>query len=87
MPTKNQIQSHTKVVKWGNSLAIRLSGALREVPNFKQGELSIAISREGFSVKKIQQTPKFTEAELLADLTPENCHANLVPEKFLNNET
>ena len=71
---------HTKIQKWGNGLALRVSGLMREVPKFKQGtEVVVEIVEDGFTVKKVNTKPSlfpFTEAELLEDITPETAHAD-----------
>ncbi len=74
---------NTKVQKWGNSLALRLSGALKDIPNFSEGdEVAIDITVDGFSVKKfkpsITKKMPFTEQELLQQLNHENCHSELL---------
>ncbi|WP_428086955.1 AbrB/MazE/SpoVT family DNA-binding domain-containing protein [Candidatus Thioglobus sp.] len=79
------MQIESKVQKWGNGLALRMSGALRTVPNFKEGDLlTITINENGFSAIKPTQR-KFTEQELLLDITASNAHVDLVP-KLLNSE-
>ena len=71
------MQIESRVQKWGNGLALRMSGALRTVPNLKEGDLlTITINENGFSAIKPSQR-KFTEQELLSDITPNNAHAEL----------
>jgi antitoxin MazE len=75
---------HAKIQKWGNGLALRVSGAIRDIPQFQEGsEVDIEVSEAGFQVVKTI-APKhtkllFKEAELLRDLDPKKGHADLVP--------
>jgi antitoxin MazE len=65
-----------KIQKWGNGLALRIAGAMREVPDFKEGTpVEIEVSKDGFSVKKAATTVSsfklpFSEADLLSGLIP-----------------
>lgn len=72
-----------KIQKWGNGLALRVSGAIRDVPKLMEGMLvEVEIHEDGFTVKK--QTSKklssFTEEELFSNLTPESAHADMLAE-------
>ena len=72
-----------KIQKWGNGLALRVAGVMRDIPSFENGTIvDVDISEDGFIVKK--QSPKklfpFSESEMLADLTPETAHADLLAE-------
>ncbi len=79
------MQIESRVQKWGNGLALRMSGALRTVPNLQEGDLlTITINENGFSAVKPTQR-KFTEQELLRSITPSNAHAELTP-NLLNSE-
>ena len=72
---------HTKIQKWGNSLALRLGGAIREIPRLKEGtEVDIKIFSDGFTVTKAKKTRIFPykETELLKNLSPETAHADLI---------
>jgi antitoxin MazE len=72
-----------KVQKWGNGLAIRVAGVMRDIPHFKDGTpIEVEITENGLIITKIA-TPKknqlpYTEKALLADLNPENAHADLL---------
>ncbi len=79
------MQIESKIQKWGNGLALRMSGALRTVPNLKEGDLlTITINENGFSAVKPSKR-KFTEQELLLDITANNAHIELAP-NLLNSE-
>ena len=72
-----------KIQKWGNGLALRVSGVLRDIPHFKEGTVvEIDVNEDGFVLKKCsgqKKTPfPFTEEQLLEDLTPGLAHADLL---------
>lgn len=68
----------TKIQRWGNGLALRLGGALRERPRFKEGmPVKIEITEEGIIVKKMFPNTSlfpYSEAELLNHLTLDIAH-------------
>ena len=73
----------TKVQKWGNSLAIRLSGVMKEVPHFSDGmPVEVVVTESGLQIRKIKPRQcsvlPFSETELLADLDPYTAHTDLV---------
>lgn len=44
---------HAKIQKWGNGLALRIGGAMREIPRLKEGtEVDIEVTETGFTVAK-----------------------------------
>lgn len=62
--------------KWGNSIALRLTGNLKTVPGFSAGDVvDVEISEKGLIVEKPVR-PRLTEAVLLAGLTPFSAHAD-----------
>lgn len=72
-----------KIQKWGNSLAIRIAGVMRDIPHFQEGMLiDIDVSEEGLNIRKLQAKKKlilpFNETELLKDMTPLSAHADLL---------
>lgn len=73
---------HTKIQKWGNGLALRVAGLMRDIPQFEKDTLvDVEIFEDGFTVKKSTPAEKrFTfpikEADLLAGLTPYTAHAD-----------
>lgn len=79
-----------KIQKWGNGLALRVSGPMRDIPNFHEGsDVSIEISEGGLIIKKIdslQQRVKFpfTEAELLKKMDPITGHADAITNPLAN---
>ena len=77
------MHTQTTIQQWGNSLAIRLSGLLRSIPHLEAGmKVDIQISDEELRIRPIRDKKRrhwpFTEAELLADLSAENIHADLL---------
>lgn len=68
----------TQVVlqKWGNSIALRLTGNLKTVPGFSVGDIvNVEISEKGLFVEKPARR-RLSEAELLAGITPVTAHAD-----------
>lgn len=72
-----------KIQKWGNGLALRVGGAMRDIPKLADGTLvEVEIHEDGFTVRK-QASDKlfpYSEEELLSDLTPESAQADLLAE-------
>ena len=72
----------SEIKKWGNSLALRITGIMAYLPNFRDGtKVIVEISEEGIMVKPVRSTRKklqlpYSEKELLADLCPETAHAD-----------
>lgn len=73
---------HTRIQKWGNGLALRVCGPLRDIPQFKDGtEVEVEITNEGFIVKKRLQRNSllpFTEAQLIDGLNEKLAHTELL---------
>lgn len=73
---------HTKIQKWGNGLAIRIAGVMREIPNFQVDmPIEVDVSEGGLVIKKSIAKSKifpFTEEELLADLNEHNSNSDLL---------
>ncbi len=77
-----------KIQKWGNGLALRVSGAMRDIPKFQEGAVvEVEVNEDGFVVKKqiAKLSFSFTEAELLEGLTPDLAHTDLII-SLTNNE-
>lgn len=77
------MKTHARIQKWGNGLALRVAGAMRDIPHFQEGtEVEVEITENGFTV--IKSAPKkkiifpFSEAQLLKGMTPETAHASLL---------
>ena len=71
----------TEIKKWGNSLALRVTGVMAEMPGFKEGaRVVVDVSTDGLMVKPVANGGKktelpYSERELLGDLTPAKAHA------------
>ena len=74
----------TEIKKWGNGLALRLTRAMSELPQFQAGtRVTVDIDADGFTVRRATgslRSFRFPESEssLLAGLTAENAHAELL---------
>ena len=71
---------NTTVQKWGNSLAIRITGSLKTIPGFTADmPVEVEVSEEGLVIHPVQQKRKlslFKEARLLEKLTAKTAHAD-----------
>ena len=70
-----------KIKKWGNSLALRLSGPMVALPHFEENMLvNVHITDEGIEVKPIKSAQKralpFSEEDLLEGITAKRAHAD-----------
>lgn len=76
------MQVRTRIKKWGNGLALRLSGSMAAVPNFNAGDpIVVEVSEQGLLVRhaeRLSKTFPYTEAELLEGLTPYTAHADAI---------
>ena len=75
------MKTEASIQKWGNGLAIRVSGIMRDIPHFTEGtKVIVDVTEDGFTVKKVKPAPKkrlhFSEKELLKDMTPFGIHAD-----------
>lgn len=63
----------TQLVKWGNSLAVRIPKAILEEAEMDEGEnLNVSVRAGRIAIEKAQ--PKLTLEKLLAEIRPENLH-------------
>ena len=77
----------TEIKKWGNSLALRITGIMKELPQFKAGtKVTVDVSSEGLVVKPIVgelgaiRFPR-SERELLRGITPDKAHADILAKR------
>jgi antitoxin MazE len=76
------MQIETEVKKWGNSLALRITGIMAELPGFSEGtKLVVDVSEDGIVVKRLTRKQDnlrfpYSESDLLSDLTTESIHAD-----------
>lgn len=72
-----------KIQKWGNSLGLRISGAMKTIPQFEENmQVIVEVSEKGLCVypkpKKLtaRDILPFTEEELLVGLNEYTSHAD-----------
>lgn len=70
-----------KIQKWGNSLGLRISGAMKTIPHFKENmTVMVEVTEKGIYIfpllKKQRKILPFTEEELLLGITPYLAHAD-----------
>lgn len=70
----------TTIQKWGNSLAIRITGPLKSIPHFTENMLvEIEVNKNGLTIQPLAKKRKFNlmkEAQLLNGLTAKTAHAD-----------
>lgn len=75
-----RVQSEIK--KWGNSLALRITGAMADVPQFRDGtKVVIEVNKDSLVIKRATKRKRklklpYTEKELLEGMTPYTAHAD-----------
>lgn len=63
----------SQIVKWGNSLAIRIPKPLAEEAGLGEGDRVLMEAADGqIAVRRADEIP--TLQELVAQITPENCY-------------
>jgi antitoxin MazE len=75
----------TTIQKWGNSLAVRITGPLKTIPHFSANmPIEIEVNKTGLTIHPL--TPKkrksllFKESQLLKGLTARKAHADEIAE-------
>lgn len=73
----------TTIQKWGNSLAIRITGPLKTIPHFSANmPVEVEVNKSGLVIHPIANKEKklllFKEVQLLKGLTAKNAHADEV---------
>lgn len=85
----------TTIQKWGNSLAVRITGPLKTIPHFTANmPIEIEVSEKGLTIHPLTSKKKklliFNEAQLLKGLTAKTAHAdeviNILSREFENHE-
>jgi len=68
------MNAHTRLARWGNSLAVRLPKAVVKKARLSEGEaLTVSVAAGGqVTIKKSE--PELTLEALVARITPENRH-------------
>ena len=72
------------ISRWGNSLGIRIPKAALEAAHLQEGDRIVFESREGELV--LVKSNRQTLEELLARVTPENSHPDLIPTTIGNED-
>lgn len=76
----------TQVKKWGNSLALRIPKALAEQLAIQRDtEVELLIEDDQLIIKPLRE-PEIVLADMLADITPENLHAEVDTGTAVGNE-
>ena len=75
-----------QVLKWGNSLAIRIPKPIADDAHLQLGDpLEIAVAADGvLQVHRVGELP--TLAQLVAQITPENRYAEVSPGQEIGRE-
>ncbi len=72
----------TTIQKWGNSLAIRITGPLKSIPHFTENMLvEIDVNKNGLTIHPVIKKRKrhlLKESQLLDGLTAKTAHADEV---------
>lgn len=71
----------TTIQKWGNSLAIRITGPLKSIPHFSANmPIEIEVSQTGLTVRPARPRKRkillLKESQLLKGLTAKKAHAD-----------
>ncbi|NYZ69468.1 transcriptional regulator [Endozoicomonas sp. SM1973] len=76
---------HTKIQSWGNGLALRVAGLMRDIPNFSKDTLvDVEVFEDGFTVRRAKPRKQgfvfpVKEKDLLEGLTADTAHADELP--------
>lgn len=64
-----------QVVKWGNSLALRIPASLAQTLTVTEGHaVRLSIEDHRLIITPVNDPPRYTLAELLNGVTPDNVH-------------
>ena len=68
------------IQKWGNSLALRITGPIKTIPKFKANmQVNIDIEEDGIQIHPIKKRKKklpFSEKDLLKGMSADSAHAD-----------
>jgi len=74
------VKIQTTIQKWGNSLAIRITGPLKTIPHFTANmPIEIDVNEKGLTIHPAPKKRKLlliNEAQLLKGLTAKKAHAD-----------
>ncbi len=76
-----------QVMKWGNSLAVRIPQVIAKDVHFKEGDaVELTTNAEGnLEIRRFSHVPSLSE--LVARITPENRHAEITAGKSRGRES
>lgn len=77
--------ARAQIVKWGNSLAVRIPKVVAEEVQFKEGDAIVLEVVEGGLAVKPEKRPA-TLDELIAQITPDNLHGETWNDGPVGNE-
>jgi antitoxin MazE len=77
---------HSKVQKWGNSLAVRIPRSVAEDTQLRQGEAVSMASHDGQIVIAAVRQQRFKLNDLLKGITPRNRHAEVATGSAIGRE-
>jgi len=84
------MEAQTKINTWGNSLAIRITSAMAKAADLHKGsEVSVEANEEGIFIKPLYKKAflKYSEKELLADISAESAATDLLATNTVNELT
>lgn len=90
MTTAAKARFEGTVQPWGNSLGIRITRPIGQLARLVKGDkVAIEVTEDGLLITR-KETEKpiglpYTEADLIASITPEKAHADQVP-RLLDDE-
>ena len=67
----------TKVVKWGNSLGLRIPKSFAEEVRVSEGTIVDLIMEDGQLVIRVAELPALNLDDLLAEITDSNLHGEI----------
>ncbi len=77
-----EMRVHSEIKKWGNSLALRITGAMADVPQLSNGtKVVIEVNEDSLIIKRATKQKRklklpYSEKELLEGMTPYSAHAD-----------
>ncbi len=91
MTTSTKARFEGTVQPWGNSLGLRITRAMSDMAHIGRGDkVSIEITESGMVITRKEEAKRlrlpFSEAELIAGMTPHTAHADELP-TLLDDET
>ena len=76
----------TRIQKWGNSLALRIPRPFAEESNLRENSAVDVTVRNGKLVVVAVKEPSLSLEELVAQITPQNRHAEIETGEAVGNE-